>query len=604
MVVGKEDAGLVTSAKQLLSRMNPDEILAARRAAYEEKRVRTTGEFAGAAEMAANTLHWSVLYGPEQKRAFVVDSRRWCIPNRWFLGGNSAVMSAWAAAIESKELAQNTLLGILSEAMPSGMVPNIGGSWYSTPNRTQDMYAAYAAWKIYTKYRDRKFLQAVYPQIKAWHDWWFADRGDGQPRRDGNRDGLLEIGSGEVAPDTPQDPPDSEAYGNVAQTAYWESFDDSPMYSNYERGLAVHAARYGREPGVRFIYRTGTLNLDLVHVNALYALSAECLARIAEELGYRSDAEEFRRQYTRMKNLMNTVLWDEKTGYYLNRFWDSEGGKFSYRRSPAHFWVLTAGIPDQRQAARMVKEHLLNPKEFWGDYVLPSISRDDPAFTAQYYWRGNIWTPMNYFVYEGLKRYGFDEEAAQLVKKTYALVKANWDDTGALYENYNAINGKGDPGGAPSTPHYSWSASLPLLAVMELIDVEAWGSLRFGSLGVTQGARVENVEIAGDRYAVQVGPETSLWQNGKHLFEADGPVVVRNFEWSGAKVAFRVKSKADSKGVLIRLRNLPGEIAASTLAIDGKPSRKAAIAHDRLDFAVPGGEHSVEILVLPSRRSE
>src|ERR1041384_5595232 len=136
------------------------------------------------------------------------------------------------------------------------------------------------------------------------------------------------------------------------------------MYNNYERGPAVHPSRYVREPGVRFVYRTGTLNLDLVHVNAFWALSAECLSKIAAVLGYPSDAEEFRREYIHIKDLMNRELWDEKTGLYLNRLWKSEGGRFSYRKSAAVFWVLAAGIPDKRQADRMVKEHLLDPKEF------------------------------------------------------------------------------------------------------------------------------------------------------------------------------------------------------------------------------------------------
>ena len=111
----------------------------------------------------------------------------------------------------------------------------------------------------------------------------------------------MEIGSDAVAPGTPEDPHDTEAYGNLAQTATWESFDDSPMYNNYERGPAVHPDRYVREPGVRFVYKTGTFNLDLVHENALWALSAECLGKIADELGYKNDAEQFRHEYARMK---------------------------------------------------------------------------------------------------------------------------------------------------------------------------------------------------------------------------------------------------------------------------------------------------------------
>jgi hypothetical protein len=600
MTVGSPGSSLANTAKQKLSSLDPEEILRAKRTSYEKSRVHSEGEFAGSAEMTANTMHWSVLYGPEQKSAFVVDSRRWCVPNQWFLAGNSAVMSAWGAALESRELAQNTLIGILREELPNGMVPNMAGSWFSTPTRSQDMYAAYSAWKIYTKYRDLEFLRAVYPQIKAWHEWWFADRGDGQPRRDGDRDGLLEIGSDAVAPGTPEDPHDTEAYGNLAQTAAWESFDDSPMYNNYERGPAVHPDRYVREPGVRFVYKTGTFNVDLVHENALWALSAECLGKIADELGYKNDAEQFRHEYVRIKDLINAKLWDEKTGFYWNRLWESDGGKFSYRKSPATFWVLAAGIPDKRQADRMVKEHLLNPKEFWGEYVLPSISRDDPAYVEQYYWRGAIWAPMNYFAYEGRKRYGYDVVADELVKKTYSLVKKNWDETGGLYENYDSINGKGDPGGAQTTIHYSWSATLPLLAVMELIDYEAWDGLRFGALGLDRDASVDNIEIAGHHYTVQAGTRTNLWRDGQHLFTASGPAVIRGFEWANQRISFRIKTPADFKSEVIRLENLEFHGSTARVHIDDEALKEFSVLQGGLAFEVPAGEHSISI-ELPSR---
>jgi len=43
--------------------------------------------------------------------------------------------------------------------------------------------------------------------------------------------------------------------------------------------------------------------------------------------------------------------------------------------------------------------------EFWGEFVIPSIARNDPAFKDQQYWRGRIWGPMNYLVYLGLRNY-------------------------------------------------------------------------------------------------------------------------------------------------------------------------------------------------------
>ena len=62
----------------------------------------------------------------------------------------------------------------------------------------------------------------------------------------------------------------------------------------------------------------------------------------------------------------------------------------------------------------MIEKHLLNPEEFWGQWVIPSIARNDPAFHDQDYWRGRIWGPMNYLVYLGLRNYDDSRRAPRV----------------------------------------------------------------------------------------------------------------------------------------------------------------------------------------------
>jgi glycogen debranching enzyme len=70
----------------------------------------------------------------------------------------------------------------------------------------------------------------------------------------------------------------------------------------------------------------------------------------------------------------------------------------------------------------MVTEHLTNPDEFWGRWVLPSIARNDPAYPDQNYWRGRIWAPMNFLVYLGLRNYDVPEVQAELAAKSRRLL--------------------------------------------------------------------------------------------------------------------------------------------------------------------------------------
>ena len=137
--------------------------------------------------------------------------------------------------------------------------------------------------------------------------------------------------------------------------------------------------------------------------------------------------------------------------------------------SPTNFYPLLARVPTQEQARQMVREHLLNPAEFWGEWVIPSIARSDPAFKDQNYWRGRIWGPMNFLVYLGLRNYPFPEVRAELARKSEALLMKEYGERRHIHENYNAVTGESDDTTA-SDPFYHWGA---LLGVTEILEHEA-----------------------------------------------------------------------------------------------------------------------------------
>jgi len=166
------------------------------------------------------------------------------------------------------------------------------------------------------------------------------------------------------------------------------------------------------------------------------------------------------------KNL--SQLWDEKAGIYKNRRTDT--GELSSRLSPTNFYPMLAKAPTQSQAERMVKQHLLNPEEFNGEWMMPSIAMNDPAFKDQEYWRGRIWGPMNFLVYLGLRNYDLPEVRKILVKKSNKLMMENVKLNGYIYENYNAITGNvKDPaeGKRMGDNYYHWGALLGFIALME-----------------------------------------------------------------------------------------------------------------------------------------
>ena len=114
----------------------------------------------------------------------------------------------------------------------------------------------------------------------------------------------------------------------------------------------------------------------------------------------------------------------------------------------------------------MVEKHLLNEKEFWGEWVIPSIERDDPAFHDQNYWRGRIWGPMNYLVYLGLSNYDLPKARRELAAKSFDLFVKEWTEKGHVHENYNAVTGIGDDV-TSSDRFYHWGALLGYVEYLE-----------------------------------------------------------------------------------------------------------------------------------------
>jgi len=157
----------------------------------------------------------------------------------------------------------------------------------------------------------------------------------------------------------------------------------------------------------------------------------------------------------------------------VNRRTDTE--ELNHRYSPTSFYPMIAKISTADQVNSLITKYLINYQEFcchpqYCQYGIPSISRSDPKFTDNDYWRGRIWAPMNFLVYLGLLQYNGTENV-QIVKKYLAkqsndLLLNEFYRTGFVYENYNSVNGEGADV-TNANPYYHWGA---LLAAINLIE--------------------------------------------------------------------------------------------------------------------------------------
>lgn len=407
------------------------------RAALDERSRRFGPEAETHAALSA-CLAWNTIYDPNGRRVISPVSRLWNEYNGgWVLFCWDTFFAAYMAAIDEPDLAIANAREILREMLPQGFVPNTSnGHGFKTRDRSQPPVGSMMVREVYRWTRDRQFLEEVFDSLLVWNRWWLRARCVGE---------LLAWGS------NPYDPIldnewETKGVGQTYGCALESGLDNSPMYDEVPVDPSTHC-----------------MNLHDVGLNSLYIRDCEDLADLARVLGRANEEQELRARAATWRAALQ-LLWNDERGLFMNRHTDS--GAWSHRLSPTLFYPLLADAATPDQAMRMVAEHLMNPNEFWGDWVLPSISRDDPAFPEQHYWRGRIWPPMNFLVYLGLRRAGLRAAAAELAAKSKELFLREWRRDGHVHENYSGIDGWGCPY-EWSDRFYHWGGLLGMIALIE-----------------------------------------------------------------------------------------------------------------------------------------
>jgi hypothetical protein len=185
--------------------------------------------------------------------------------------------------------------------------------------------------------------------------------------------------------------------------------------------------------------------------------------------------------------------------------------RFLTRFSPTNFYPMIVKAPDDKQAEKMLKV-LTDENRFWGEYVLPTISIDDPAFPDQNYWRGKIWAPTNYLAWLGLKNYSQAEKIRNdFADKSISLFMNNWNEQGVCCENY-MFNGT-----PASDPHLVWGALLNLIGLESICDISDKGEVMLNS-NFKGNVNISRLPIGGKLYDIE-------YKNGKGNLLLDGKIV-------------------------------------------------------------------------------
>ncbi len=443
-----------------------DQHLAEAERLYEERRPRADGPSGDILAAITDNLNNSRIYSNDNHTVAISVSRTF--------GGNSpnscpyfcwdSFFSALLANLGDPEMGRQTVRTMLSYQRTNGMVPNYAHTSHLidskddgiSEDRSDPPVGSMCVWKMHLRWPDVEFLREIYPKLAAWNAWWLRER-------NAKKDGLLQWGSST----------------GTLRGAQWETgWDDTPHFEG------VH--------GVKMV--GSVMNVYAVDLCSLWSMDAHYLSLIAAEIGMHQEAAAHHNDSVEMNQRINARLWNESLGIYCSRFWDHDDGtpgEFLTRLTPANFYPLICGAPNRLRADRVLSV-MLDPEQFWGEWVLPTVSRKDPYFLRQTYWHGTIWAPVNYLVFQGVKRYASSEVQAAFAQKSVRLFMDNWLAEGSCAENYLSIDG-----GVGGDPNYTWGALLCLIGIESIVDISDAGVVKEGP-GFREPMELFNLPIRGE----------------------------------------------------------------------------------------------------------
>ncbi len=403
-------------------------------------------------------------------------------PHQWFW--DSCFVAIGLASYDTKR-AQEELLSLIEGQWHNGMIPHMvfdPGAFYrqdrelwrsqispfSSENRatsgiTQPPILAEAVIRIGKKLPKHERLlwyRKMYRPLVRHHSWLYRDR---DPKNTGL---VINIHPWETGMD--DSPPWIFAINKI-QLPLWIKFieilkldklieklrRDTKTVPTTQRestidGLALISVMQRirrREYSTRRILKSKLLAIEDVGFNSILIRNNHHLQKIAKELEEQLP-EKLTDSFNKATHALDQLWQDDGQTFYSRNFYNNENIELE---SIASLLPLYSGAISQERADILAKK-MQNDIKFDAKYPVPSMSKDSSHYDPKRFWQGPTWVNTNWFLIDGLERYGHTKQANQLRKSTIDMVQG-----GGFYEYFSPDNGK--PEGAKN---FSWTAALTI----------------------------------------------------------------------------------------------------------------------------------------------
>jgi alpha,alpha-trehalase len=331
------------------------------------------------------------------------------------------------------DLARSMVNNFVYQVEHYGTILNANRTYYLT--RSQPPFLTRMVLAVYRRTRDRAWLAGTLPAIEKYHAYWTREPhlvpATGLSR-------YHDLGSGPAPEVLASRWKKGTTYYDTVAAYYREhevgDYDERRFYDP-DRGkltdLFYAADRSMRESGFDPSRRFGVFNAAVLSVNPvclnslLYAMERDT-ADILTELG-RGDPAGWRRRAETRRRAIDRYLWDDERGLYLD--YDFESGARRDYPYATMFFPLWAGIASEGQAARVAAN--LRLLEAPGGLA---ASAEESGAQWDLPWG---WAPLVWIAVQGLRHYGYGDDADRLSINFVSLVLKEYLERGAIFEKYD-----------------------------------------------------------------------------------------------------------------------------------------------------------------------
>lgn len=208
-----------------------------------------------------------------------------------------------------------------------------------------------------------------------------------------------------------------------------------------------------------------------VDINAWFYLELLAARKLASLLGHQQIYEQLVPRVTTQNEIVNRLLWyDNARTYAAYNLCDGRHmfelyfedvpesvGRYAFHTS-TNLIPLYARMADHARAKEMIDTYVINENHFWSPHGIRTLSKASEYYNnavlgnpsrfgdhrrmTESNWQGPVWVPMCYFVFHGLRYYGYKDMARKLADNIITTLARSLEKIGSFSENFHGETGQ------------------------------------------------------------------------------------------------------------------------------------------------------------------